>query len=112
MKSKADLKVHTHVFLCISLQNGNLKVDKYLSSKIKQAYFRATLFYSHRLKENGGSVRVVVAAEATTNPVAGNTALASMAGAVAAGNAQAAAATAPAVASNTPAEAGNVPVVA
>jgi hypothetical protein len=80
--------------------------------KFKQAYFRATLFYSRRLKENGGSVRVAVAAEAMTNPAAVKTALASMTGAVEAANAQAAAATAPAVASNTPAEATNVPVVA
>ena len=63
------------------------------------------MFYSRRLKEHGGSVRVVVAAEATTNPAAVKTALASMAGAVADMNAQAAAATAPAVASNTPASA-------
>jgi hypothetical protein len=80
--------------------------------KFKQAYFRVTLFYSRSLKENGGSFRVVVAAEAMTNPAAAKTALASLAGAMEAANAQAAAATAPVVVSNMPAAAANVPVVA
>ncbi len=70
------------------------------------------MFYSRSLKENGGSVRVVVAAEEMTNPAAAKTALASMAGAVEAANAQAVAATAPTVVSNMPGAAANVPVVA